>query len=352
MKSRRRYNTNKSTLKCMPEPIDSDTWKSQPSEFVKKKSICVLHSHIYKNKYHEKIYVIPKLDNTELYLLKGKKFVHIEKNVYIDNEFNRIIGFLTASYKCIDNVATIRPYGHCDVQYSKLESLDSVTVDCSRNVCITHISTLGAPRIIKHWNNKQYTVCKNRNDEEEIINCGKRYVVENDKAWVKSFRVFIRLSGKPIWRDLGIFKGNVDRHTEVLHKLPSNTFARYIRIVPLEYIGTKALQIGVFGDGVPNKVVNARGNKYIDWMPYHMIDNLNWMPYLMINNRVWHCDFQKFEQEIPLPFLLKSSNVSSYTLSYTQKVRRKKEKMKQSHVISHRKIKTKLNKYVKSLSIK
>lgn len=369
MKNRRRYNTNRTTLKKIqseyPQSLKlykniytrewydkrsntkSNPWTDQIPE-LEKKSICVLYSHKYRCEFHEKIYVVPKLDNTELYLRKGNKFVQIQENVYTLNQSNRLYGSMTIN-GCINNVSSIRPYGHCDTQYSHSmnEPLSDVVIDYKKSVHITHISTLGAPRIIKHSDDGRHQDnYKHRYDHTidkyvpygEIINCGKRYVIENDRSWVKTFQLYIRLSGKHKWKDLGIFNGNVDRYTEVLHKLPPFTVARYIRIVPLEYTGTKALQIGVFGNGVQNKTVNAHSSEYQYWTPYYII-----------RGRVWNCKFHKLEQTIDLPLKLKGSNVPSYTLSRSQKCYKKYRDRKQSHVISNKKKRERLDKYVKSL---
>lgn len=82
---------------------------------------------------------------------------------------------------------------------------------------------------------------------------------EEAQAWVARYRLLGRVEGGRTWVDLGIFKGNHDAHTPVIHDLTPfspkgapGIALRYLRFVPLSaaqhgFHNHKAMRVGIYG---------------------------------------------------------------------------------------------------------
>ena len=68
--------------------------------------------------------------------------------------------------------------------------------------------------------------------------------------WVRRYEIMWRADGGRAWHSLGVFTGNNDAMTEVVHRcgdIKGGLHARYLRFVPLECEGGGALRVGVYG---------------------------------------------------------------------------------------------------------
>lgn len=81
----------------------------------------------------------------------------------------------------------------------------------------------------------------------------------HDPMWVDRYELFWR-ADKGGWHSLGVFAGNSDETTEVVHsfqQVQGGLCARYLRVVPLESTNGGAMRVGVYGE--PRAKGEARG---------------------------------------------------------------------------------------------
>lgn len=87
-----------------------------------------------------------------------------------------------------------------------------------------------------------------RDDSRRLGNHGCAY---HSPQWVSQYELLWRAENGRKWHSLGVFKGNTDETSEVVHtftNVQGGVVARYLRVVPLESTNGGAMRVGVYGE--------------------------------------------------------------------------------------------------------
>lgn len=114
-------------------------------------------------------------------------------------------------------------------------------VDLGADCAVSHISTMGRFPPLMEWPKEcpAYTVV----NEEHV----------GWENWTTRYEVSIRSEGGRSWTNIGVFRGNTDMTSEIVHDLSSVLQSRcvircrFLRFRPVSFRGKPALRVGVYG---------------------------------------------------------------------------------------------------------
>lgn len=175
---------------------------------------------------------------------------------FADKSLNRIYGSVKIKYckgyRYRDIVCMINPkYNYSSnwyLDFKKKDIYEYAEVDLGENMEITHIGTMGLRHNVTYFPN-----CFEEKEYGLPSYPKITIATDNEKIWVTSYTVFVRVNSGKKWIGLGKYTGNKDRLTEVVHKFDQKVIARYVRVIPKTYSKFPGFQISLFG---PNSSKN------------------------------------------------------------------------------------------------
>lgn len=130
--------------------------------------------------------------------------------------------------------------------------IDGINITFTKEQRVTHIGTLGKRYIIDNF--PSYTEWEEwpDNKKDEIRNVNIPYICENEDHYVLQYQI-LYVDEKGNWNDLGQFKGNCDRVTEVIHRFEKPIFTSKMKIIPYSFVRSPSIQISLYDDKPKNE---------------------------------------------------------------------------------------------------
>lgn len=199
----------------------------------------------------------------------------------------------------------------CPIDNDKNDSC--ILIDMYKNTDVKFLSIMGRPKNIdryrcrdKHNNTISVPVISNWDLSENnvIINYNNTQHHNIQNHYVKRVSIFGRVEGKK-WVGLGDYQANSDRFTEKLiditHNMPKGFMPRYLKIVPLEYEGSKSMAVMIYVKNT-NDTTKARNDIANNMMIYtiseRIRENLASDGHGYRNRRSWHSDGDLTRDEV------------------------------------------------------